>query len=321
MGMDEAKLIEARDYAVGTNGGGGSGFVTRHGRVVMTWGDVASQWEVKSITKSVGATLLGLAIKDGLMSLADAAQLHHPSLGVPPDSNTTTGWLDDIQVLNLATHTAGFEETARYGAVVYEPGTASSYSDGGANWLAEAVTLTFGQDALSVLRSRVLSPLGVSFGDLSWRNNLYREQEIAGVTNREFGSGISTNVDVLARLGYLYLRDGVWDGTEILPAGYVATATAPVPGLESLPSLHPTYPDAAEHYGLHWWNNADGSMPTVPTDTYFAWGLNEGLIVVIPSLDIVATRLGNAWRISGQDPHYPVVEPFIRSVVESVPDP
>jgi hypothetical protein len=34
-----------------------------------------------------------------------------------------------------------------------------------------------------------------------------------------------------------------------------------------------------------WWTNKSGTMPNVPTDTYWAWGLGEELIVVIPSLD------------------------------------
>jgi hypothetical protein len=52
---------------------GGSGFVTRYGRVVMT--------------------ILGLALKDGLMSLTDPVQQHHPSLGIPPNrTRPPVGW-------------------------------------------------------------------------------------------------------------------------------------------------------------------------------------------------------------------------------------
>ena len=49
---------------------------------------------------------------------------------------------------------------------------------------------------------------------------------------------------------------------------------------------------ASRHYGLLWWNNGDGAIENVPTDAFWAWGLYDSLIVVIPSLDIVVARAG-----------------------------
>ena len=60
VGLDEAKLIQARDYAVT---GEGSGIIVRHGKVVMTWGDQAALYDIKSSSKSFGVTMLGLALK------------------------------------------------------------------------------------------------------------------------------------------------------------------------------------------------------------------------------------------------------------------
>jgi CubicO group peptidase (beta-lactamase class C family) len=318
MGMDEAKLIQARDYALNTYLGGGAGIITRHGRAVMTWGNTQELYGLKSGTKSIGSTILGLAVKDGLMSLSDLAQQHHPSLGIPPESNAATGWLDDITIQNLATHTAGFMTDGGYEELFFEPGTAWSYSDGGPNWIAEAVTLAYGTDLLDVLADRIMSPLGVAPAAYYWRDNVYRDTEINGITSREFGAGISTSVDVMARIGYLYLRDGMWDGTQIIPASYVAAASAPVPGLPGLPVLSPEHPNGSDHYGLLWWNNADGVMPAVPLDAFLAWGLYEGFIIVIPSLDIVVARLGGDWRVNYDDPFFPVLAPFLTLIVESV---
>ena len=105
--MEAAKLDAARDYSLI---GGGSGFITRHGRVVYTWGDSAALYTVKSATKSIGGIALGLALDDGRLKLADSAQMHLSTIGVPPQSNQQTGWLDQITILQLATHTAGFEK-------------------------------------------------------------------------------------------------------------------------------------------------------------------------------------------------------------------
>jgi CubicO group peptidase (beta-lactamase class C family) len=169
-----------------------------------------------------------------------------------------------------------------------------------------------------VLASRIMTPLGVSSSQYYWRDNAYRSTQINGINNREFGSGIETNADVLARIGYLYLRQGMWDGIQILPASYVATASAPIAGVSGLQSLSPDHPDAASHYGLLWWNNGDGYMSSVPTDAFFAWGLGERFIIVIPSLDIVVARLGGDWRVDDTAPFIPVLEPFLRPIVESV---
>jgi CubicO group peptidase (beta-lactamase class C family) len=80
-----------------------------------------------------------------------------------------------------------------------------------------------------------------------------------------------------------------------------------------------SYFDASNHYGLLWWNNADGTMVKVPRDTYWSWGLYDSLIVVIPSLDIVAARAGkslNKARNSDYKAISPLIEPIVLSLRE-----
>jgi hypothetical protein len=116
----------------------------------------------------------------------------------------------------------------------------------------------------------------------------------------------------------LYLRNGAWEGSQLIPAGFVGMARHPVPSVTPLPVADPgTYPGASQHYGLLWWNNADGTLAKVPTDAYWAWGLGEILIVVIPSLDVVVARAGLAWQ-SGWSSDYAVLEPFLDPIVQSV---
>jgi CubicO group peptidase (beta-lactamase class C family) len=76
MGMDETKLKQARDFAVSQ--GRGSGFITRRGKLILSWGSSSQRYALKSTAKSIGVTTLGLAIKDGLMNLSDKAQQHYP---------------------------------------------------------------------------------------------------------------------------------------------------------------------------------------------------------------------------------------------------
>ena len=99
VGMDEAQLRLARDYALT---GGGSGYITRHGKLVMSWGDPRARYDLKSTTKSIGVTALGLAIADGKIGLQDKVIQHHPAFGVPPDSNRKTGWTEKVRIQHLA---------------------------------------------------------------------------------------------------------------------------------------------------------------------------------------------------------------------------
>ncbi len=316
VGMDEAKLGQAREYALT---GDGSGYITRHGRLVMAWGDPRTRYDLKSTTKSFGSIALGLAIKDGKLRLEDKAKRHHPSLGVPPEENAQTGWLDEITILHLAAQTAGFEKPGGYTKLLFRPGTQWDYSDSGPNWLAECITLAYGRDLDEWMFERVFTPLGIQRSDLTWRKNSYRPATIEGVARREFGAGIHANVDAMARIGYLMLREGQWNGQEILTREYAKLAPRTPPGHEKLPVRLPeNHRNAAPHYGLLWWNNADQTLRDVPADAYWSWGLYDSLIVVIPSQDIVAARAGQSWKRDKGAVHYDVLKPFLTPIAQAV---
>ncbi len=57
-GMDEKLLFAAREYALS---GGGSGYITRGGKLVLSWGDPRKRYDLKSSSKSIGFTAVGLA--------------------------------------------------------------------------------------------------------------------------------------------------------------------------------------------------------------------------------------------------------------------
>ena len=316
VGIDGSTLQKARDYALT---GDGSGRVIRQGRLVMDWGDQKRRYDLKSSTKAIGVTALALALKDGkIESIQDPAAKYHPTFGVPPKSNAETGWPGKITLFHLATQTAGFDKSGGYTELLFEPGTKWSYSDGGPNWLAECVTLVYGQDLNALMFERVFGPIGISPSDLTWRSNSYRPKEIEGIKRREFGSGISANVDAMARIGYLYLRKGRWRSKQIIPESFVDMARKVPQAVGGLPVVKSeSYFNASDHYGLLWWNNADGTMANVPRDTYWSWGLYDSLIVVMPSLDIVAARAGKSLNKT-RNSSYAAIEPFIEPIALSL---
>ena len=314
-GMDATLLSQARTYA---KTAGGAGFITRGGKLVMSWGDGAKLFDLKSSTKSIGGSILGFALDDNRLSLLDHPQSYMPSFGTPPASNAATGWLDDVTFLQLATHTAGFEKTRGYGDFLYQPGTVWSYSDGGFNWLADALTVIYGQDLSVLLATRMLTPLGLTSANLTWRDNLARNDTINGVKSREFASGISASVDAMARIGYLYLRRGKWDEQRILSSDFVDRVRQPAAQTIGLPVVAPELTTTPAHYGVMWWTNADGALSNVPRDAYWSWGKLDSIILVIPSLDIVVTRAGGTgWRtVSSHD--YAILAPFFGPIAQSV---
>jgi CubicO group peptidase (beta-lactamase class C family) len=316
LGIDTTKLAEARDYAVEAEG---SGCIIVQGRLVMSWGNQSALYDLKSTSKSIGVTVLGLALQDGKLKLDDLAKRYHPSFGMPPEANAQSGWLDTITLRMLANQTAGFAKPGGFEPLLFAPGTKWHYSDGGPNWLAECLTLIYGRDLNEVLFERVFTPIGIKPADIRWRKNAYRPDLIEGIKRREFGSGFSANVQAMSRLGYLYLRHGEWDGQRILPREFVDAVRRPGPELAGLPvNDRPIHGNAAAHYGLLWWNNGDAAIASLPRDAYWSWGLYDSLIVVVPSLDLVVARAGKSWKRAENADHYDVLKPFLEPIAASL---
>ena len=277
-GMSAAALVGAAAYA--EKYGGGSGCVIRHGYLVKEWGDPKKLADIKSATKGVvGTTLLGLAVDRGLITLDDLAIKHYPAIGVRGRDNPTDR-LAQITVRQLATMTAGFDD-GRPPKLIYEPGKDGFYSNDGSNMLAELLTLRFGEDLSPILKRVVIDPIGVPPSEWKWRENSYRPKTVNGLRSREFASGITITHRALARIGYLYLREGEWNGRRILSREFIRTASKPT----DLPSFVP-------YYAFFWGSNGRGTFREMPNDAFWALGLGDSFVVVCPSLDLVAVRLG-----------------------------
>ena len=305
VGMNQQGLDDAQAFAetVPTGATLGNGMIVRHGQLVHFWGDIdARQPDVKSVTKSMGGIALGLAIDDGLLAdtLADKALDKVSTFGVPPDINATKG-RELITIGQLATHTAGFPKLGTFQEIAFTPGSTWFYSDGGLNWLADVLTELYGQDLATLLDERVWSRIGLrASDDIAWRSmsstaHLRPDPRPSHPTlqYRELASGMQTNVNAMARVGLLFLRKGMWRTDRVLSAEFVTQVQTPRPENADLELPEEAdFPGALDDYGVLWWTNKSGQMANVPIDTYWAWGLGEALIVVIPSLDLVIARNG-----------------------------
>jgi CubicO group peptidase (beta-lactamase class C family) len=323
VGMDAAPLVAAETYALKA---GGSGIISRHGRIVHSWGGLdLPRYDIKSATKSIGAIALGLALDDNLVRIDERASTYLPDFGAPNPPADVQG----ITLLQLATHTSGFAKSPSYHPLLADR-PFWRYSDGALNWLADALTTVYNQDLEQLFIARVYSVLGVNErDDIQWRERT----QVAVPEHREFSAGMVVNVNTMARVGLLYLRRGEWEGgRRVFSASFtdlVRTPRAENAGIPVAPTDAPNFPEANLRYGVLWWTNATGALPNVPRDAYWAWGLGDSLIVVIPSLDLVIARAGPTTTVpasqrvfggSTWNSDYAVLAPFLDPIVAAVRD-
>jgi CubicO group peptidase (beta-lactamase class C family) len=332
--MDVTKLDQARNYsttsALGTRE---SGFIVRHGRLVYSWGEPNTRYEMKSTTKSMGGLALLLALDEGKLALTDKAVDRLPVFGTSPSVDTSpisTGGLGDITLLQLATHTAGFNKSddtrLEPRQLLFTPGTTWSYSDQSLNWLADVLTQTYAQDLDVLLNQRVFNTLGAPNSEIEWRINSFRGEFLnvngTDIRRRELASGLNASVNAMARVGLLMLRKGVWGNNLVLSNAVVERAHTPPTEIANTTIADTTnFPQANENYGILWWTNENGQMPNVPADAYWAWGLHDTLIIVVPSLDLVIARAGDrGWRTQPEfwNADYAALDPFLTPIVQSV---
>jgi hypothetical protein len=146
------------------------------------------------------------------------------------------------------------------------PGERFYYNSGNPYLLSALISRKTGQNALEFARRELFGPLGIT--DIDWGR-----PDAQGVIDGEAGLYIPPHD--MAKIGYLYLQRGVWDGREIIPPSWVDRAA------EGKIAAIGNY-----HYANLWW-----SIPE--KGAYIARGLHSQLIIVLPKLDIVAVLTGS----------------------------
>jgi CubicO group peptidase (beta-lactamase class C family) len=176
--------------------------------------------------------------------------------------------------------------TAAYAAskpLTFAPGTHWSYSTGSTAILSGVLRESFDDEReyLRYPRERLFGPLGMRTAQLA--------PDASG--NLMGGAFLYASARDWARFGLLYLRDGVWDGEQILPQGWVSYSTTP------------TIQSPQDEYGAQIWLKLTKSRnlgePPMPQDAFYMLGHNGQVVAMIPSKDLVVVRLGQT--LSGGD--------------------
>ncbi len=275
-------------------------FVTRKGRLVAEW-----YWDgwgrqnrqiIHSVTKSIASTLVGIAQDRDYLDIDDRASDYIPAWRGTESEDITIRQLlsndsgrdwDFIQDYVLMAGLSPDKTAFSIGLPQqYEPGTFWEYNNAAIQTLEQVLKSATGEeDIAEFAKDNLFAPLGM---------NAELRHDLAGNTLL-YGEAVAS-CEALARLGYLFLRNGEWAGERrIISEDWVAEATSESTSLN-------------EAYGLLWWLNTDGhyvrpSSPTrregdgkeiagLPESTFMAQGLGGQLILVDPEHEIVMTRIG-----------------------------
>lgn len=285
-GMDSSAL--ARLVADGEKLSYDSLLIVRHGRLVVEayyapyTGDIPHN--IFSSTKAVTGTLLGMAYKDGLLD-----RLDHPVLDFFADREIAN--VDDrkkaLTVQNLLDMTSGLDWDQGFEGgkqqsmddlhrssnwtqfildrpMAHPPGEVFNYNNGNVDLLSAILTRLTGKLAEDYAREKLFAPLGIV--DWHW------DRDPQGLTKTE---GILYLLPRdMAKIGYLYLHHGEWEGERLLPPGWADNLDHP------LVNMHASG-DRDQSYSNLFWVFPDKHV-------YMANGKNGQLIVVFPDRDIVA---------------------------------
>ncbi|MDB6069762.1 MAG: flp 1 [Verrucomicrobiales bacterium] len=279
-GIPSAKIrgfIEAADREVNTMH---SFMLVRHGKVVAEawWAPESAEkpHQLWSLSKSFTSTAVGMAVNDGKFKLDDKVLSFFPD-EAPAEASEN---LKAMTVKDLLTMTAGHETEAKFvpdtawvktflaQPVPFAPGTHFQYNTPATHMLSAIVRKTTGETVLDYLKPRLFEPLGIK--DPQWA--------ASPQGNTLGGWGLFVRTEDIAKFGELYLRKGMWNGKQLIPAEWTVQATAKqVPNHEG--KTDPDKSDWAQGYGYQFWRCRHGA--------YRGDGKDGQYCIVLPAEDAV----------------------------------
>jgi len=270
---------------------------------------------LQSVTKTVTSVVIGIAVTRGDFPSIDTPVLRF-------FDTTKVRNIDDrkrrLTVRHLLTMTGGFDWNeklpyidpgntavameASYDWVQYtidrpmarEPGTLWNYSSGETELLAYIFRRATGMDIEEYAAKHLFAPIGID----RW----FWKRTPAGLVDTE--GGLYLEARDLARIWYLWLKNGRWNGQQVVSAEWVKQSVTPAIAVGPEPG--------APKYGFKWW------LPPNPADsTRLMWagsGFGGQVPTAVPELDLVVVF--NGWNILPDRPSLPrsgIMRRLIRS--------
>ncbi len=249
---------------------------------------------LQSVTKSMAATVIAAAIHQRLIASVDVNLLSffedYDVLRMDPRFEDATladlltmrsgiEWHEQDRPLDSTNTTLQLEFSDDWVQFTLDqpmdadPGTKWAYNSGGSHLMSAIMRKATGQTIDVFAEDNVFGPLGIN--DYHWKKTPQGLPDTEG--------GLYLEAEDLAKLGYLYLNDGVWDERRLLPEEWVRAATA-----RHVESTN----DGRTGYGYQWWRPDRGE-----TIVWAGLGFGGQYLLVLPQHDLIAVL--NSWNIFG----------------------
>jgi len=253
-----------------------------------------------SMTKSITNALVGIRVRQGKIDIHDPAlvpewqgpddprrkiTLNHllrMSSGLEFDETYESNPLSDVNTMLFTKQDMG--AFAASFPLELKPGTSWSYSSGTTMIISRIVRHSFGhqEEYLAFPRKELFNKIGMRSAVLEPdASGTFAGASFCYATARDW-----------ARFGLLYLNNGIWEGEQIFPEGWIKYTTTPAPA------------STKAQYGAQFWLNKgssedpkDRKFPRIPRDAFFCLGHNGQSVTMIPSKHLVVVRLG--WTTKG----------------------
>lgn len=296
----------------------GRGCVARGGQMVFTWGDPSASSDLASAAKPVLSTLMLIAVQEGLLTSPDDRLA-----AVDPRLAELNGGKDaGITWRHLASQTSGY-------GLSEPPGAAYAYNDFAlALYYQTLMERVYQADGTQVLASRLAGPLG------------FQDPYTYDTFPNDRPGRLSLSVRDFARFGLLYLREGRWNGTQVVRPDLLRMAvSSPIPanmphtsriyadmlpGQRSMGGTRHITTEGPGFYSFNWWLNwsrdlGRAAYPALPPDTFLASGHgSQKALWVVPAWDLVVAWNTQAVQMVEND-HDPLVDratEIIRAAVQ-----
>ncbi|WP_106388981.1 serine hydrolase domain-containing protein [Rheinheimera texasensis] len=284
-----------------------NGLIVYRGKIIARWGDVDKVDMTHSITKTFLTTVTGLAWQQGLIhSFNDKVAPYMPA-GVDlyqGEHNSQISWEHLLRQSSdwqgtlwgkpdWADRPEGKTPADWPQRPLRKPGTYYKYNDVRMNLLALSTLYVWRKPLPQVLNEQIMRPIGASS---TWRwvgyDNSWVEldgekvQSVSG--GGHWGGGMFINAWDLARFGYLFLRDGNWNGQQLVSPGFIQQASTGGP--------------ANAQYGFaNWFLNTDQkALPAAPASAITFEGAGRNVIYLDKEHDLlIVTRwIGNGKELN-----------------------
>jgi CubicO group peptidase (beta-lactamase class C family) len=267
-----------------------------------------------SVAKSIVATLMGIAIKEGLLRLDDPVAKYLNSFVSPPKDKITIRHLlqmsSGLKWVESEVGALSHNAEAYYGddlrtlidklEVRRSPGEVFRYASGNTQVLAMVLANAVGTSISEFASTKLWTPIQAehdAFWNLDHENGMEKAFCCFYATPRDF-----------AKIGQLYLNNGKCNNQQILDPSFIRKALTPV----MLPDVLLKRPN--DIYGLHWWLVSHRQL-----HFFYARGIRGQYIICNPELDLVIVRMGHKRNpVDYQHGHPPDLFDHINAALEII---